>query len=180
MTYRQHSALTLFTFTLAFVVILLGAYTRLTNAGLSCPDWPNCFGYLTAPHTAAQLQDAAQKFPATAVDVKKAWTEMTHRYFAGTEGILILVLAFSLFSARQNKDLKPILTAAALIALLCVQVMLGMLTVTAKLKPVIVLAHLLTGISILSLLWWAYLDLRARHDAFITKSPRSPVLIAGL
>src|ERR1700733_6019355 len=94
--YRRNSKLTLFTFALAFVVILLGAYTRLTNAGLSCPDWPNCFGYLTAPHTTAQLQDAAHKFPATAVDVKKAWTEMPHRYFAGPEGILILVLAFSI------------------------------------------------------------------------------------
>ena len=70
--YQQSSKLALFTFILAFVVILLGAYTRLTDAGLSCPDWPNCYGYLTAPHTPTQLQDAAQTYPAYACQCKKS------------------------------------------------------------------------------------------------------------
>ncbi len=164
--YRHHSKLALFTFGLAFVVILLGAYTRLTNAGLSCPDWPHCYGYLTAPHTAAQIQQATQQYPLTPVNVKKAWTEMTHRYFAGTEGILILLLSFSILLARKAKDFKATFIATSLIFLLCVQVMLGMLTVTEKLKPLIVLSHLLTGLSILSVLWWAYLDLQVRDDSF--------------
>ncbi len=160
--YQQSSKLALFTFILAFVVILLGAYTRLTDAGLSCPDWPNCYGYLTAPHTPTQLQQAAQTYPLIPVNVKKAWTEMTHRYFAGTEGILILTLSFSMFFKRKMKDIKSSIIAIALVGLLCVQVMLGMLTVTEKLKPIIVLSHLLTGISILSVLWWACLDLYFR------------------
>jgi heme a synthase len=168
--YRRSSKLALFAFILAFVVILLGAYTRLTNAGLSCPDWPHCYGFLTAPHTPAQLQGAAQHYPLIPVDVKKAWTEMTHRYFAGTEGILILVLAFSILFARQAKDFKSRFIAIALIALLGTQVALGMLTVTEKLKPVIVLSHLLTGLSILSLLWWAYLDLHVHTDFFMRKT----------
>lgn len=168
--YRQSSNLALLTAILALVVILLGAYTRLTDAGLSCPDWPNCYGYITAPHTASQLEMAAQKYPLTPVNVKKAWTEMTHRYFAGAEGILILILVFSILLNRQKNDLKTSLISVALIALLCIQVMLGMLTVTEKLKPVIVLSHLLTGLSLLSVLWWTYLDLPLREDAFSQKT----------
>lgn len=170
---RQHngSKLALFTFILAFVVILLGAYTRLTDAGLACPDWPNCYGYITAPHTPSQLQNAAQSYPLHQVNVKKAWTEMVHRYFAGFEGILILLLSFvvlfkhyphsSSFKITQRKWI-----GIALIALLCLQVILGMLTVTEKLKPFIVLAHLLTGLSLLSLLWWSYLGLQTQGPSF--------------
>jgi heme a synthase len=167
--YRRNAKLALFTFMLAFVVILLGAYTRLTDAGLSCPDWPRCFGYITAPHTRAQWQDAAQRYPMSPINVKKAWTEMAHRYFAGTEGFFILILAFSLLR-RKASDFKATIIAIALIALLCVQVTLGMLTVTEKLKPLIVLSHLLTGLSLLSVLWWAYLDLHLRDDYFSNKS----------
>lgn len=163
--YRQNSRLALITLVLAFVVIILGAYTRLTDAGLSCPDWPNCFGYITAPHTETQLMTAAAKFPLTPVNVKKAWTEMGHRYAAGGEGILILILSLSILLNRKAKDWKSTFIGLALIALLCIQVMLGMLTVTEKLRPVIVLAHLLVGLSILATLWWAYLDLHL-HDDF--------------
>lgn len=172
---RQSSKLALFTFILAFIVILLGAYTRLTDAGLSCPDWPHCYGYITAPHTASQLLDAAQKYPLTPINVKKAWTEMTHRYFAGTEGIFILILVFSFLFTRKAKSNQSILISIALITLLCLQVALGMLTVTEKLKPVIVLSHLLTGLSILSVLWWAYLDLQ--HDnRFVPKVSNARIL----
>lgn len=170
---KRGSTLGLFTFILAFIVILLGAYTRLTNAGLSCPDWPNCYGYLTAPHTKAQLQQAAQNFPLAPIDVKKAWTEMTHRYFAGTEGILILILSFLILRKRPKNDIKPLIIGSVLIVLLSIQVMLGMLTVTEKLKPIIVLGHLLTGLSILSVLWWFFLISRARYYA-LTVNPRVP------
>lgn len=178
--YRRNSTLALLTCGLAFIVILLGAFTRLTNAGLSCPDWPNCFGQLTAPHTAAQIQDAIQKFPTTGVDVKKAWTEMTHRYFAGTEGILILILSFSILFTRKATDFKAKIIGLSLILLLGVQIMLGMLTVTEKLKPVIVLSHLLTGISILSVLWWAYLDVHLHDDSFSSSSRSSAWVTWGL
>lgn len=160
---RRNSKLALITFLLALTVILLGAYTRLTNAGLSCPDWPNCYGFMTAPHTSAQLLEASKNY-ASPIDVNKAWTEMTHRYFAGTEGVLILILSLSILFTRKANDYKSNLIGVALIGLLCIQIMLGMFTVTAKLKPVIVLAHLLTGLSILSILWWAYLDLHWHGD----------------
>jgi len=100
------------------------------------------------------------------VDVKKAWTEMTHRYFAGTEGLLILALAASIFFSRKARGSKAITIGFILIGLLAVQVLLGMLTVTEMLRPVIVLSHLLTGLSILSVLWWAYLDLHIRDEFF--------------
>lgn len=172
------SKLALFAFGLAFIVILLGAFTRLTDAGLSCPDWPNCYGYITAPHTADQIQDAAQKYPLTPVNVKKAWTEMTHRYVAGTEGILILILSFGVLFAKRTRNTATIIIGSSLIALLGVQVLLGMLTVTKNLKPVIVLSHLLTGISILSMLWLAFLTLRtSKNPASI--STHSSCLLKG-
>jgi cytochrome c oxidase assembly protein subunit 15 len=169
-TYRRHYMLALMTFALAFVVIMLGAFTRLTDAGLSCPDWPNCFGFVTAPHTTAQLQDVLQHFPSATVNIKKAWTEMVHRYFAGTEGILILLLSFSILFNRKTTELKSKLIGAVLIGLLCTQVALGMLTVTEKLRPVIVLSHLLTGLSILCMLWWTYLDVTVTDTSFVQKT----------
>lgn len=174
MKYRRNAKLALFTFILAFIVILLGAYTRLTDAGLSCPDWPHCYGFLTAPHTASQLQDAAQKYPLQPINIKKAWTEMTHRYFAGTEGILILFLSASILLSRKTKNIKSAMIGIALIGLLLTQVLLGMLTVTEKLKPIVVLAHLMTGLSILSVLWWAYLELPLHDDSFVVKSHSPP------
>lgn len=163
--YRRNTKLALFTFLFAFVVITLGAYTRLTNAGLSCPDWPHCFGYLTAPHTLVQIENAVKIYPQVPVDISKAWTEMGHRYAAGAEGILMMTLALSILLSRKAKGTKAIALASALIFLLLVQILLGMFTVTEKLKPVIVLSHLLTGISILSVLWWIYLEVHLRDDA---------------
>lgn len=173
--FRQKSTLTIIAAGLAFAVILLGAYTRLTDAGLSCPDWPQCYGYLTAPHTPEQLEGAAKAYPMVPVEVKKAWTEMVHRYFAGTEGLLILVLAGGLLFTRKAKTKKAIGIGASLIGLLCVQVALGMLTVTANLHPMIVSSHLITGLSLLCLLWWAYLDVHLTEDYFLAKS--SPRII---
>lgn len=168
--YRGNSKLALCTVVLAFIVILLGAYTRLTDAGLSCPDWPHCYGYLTAPHTSSQLQNALQQYPALPVNIKKAWTEMTHRYFAGTEGIFILILAYGFLFSRKAHGIKAKIIGLLLIGLLASQILLGMLTVTEKLKPVIVLGHLLNGLSLLSILWWAYLDLYWRNDTFLQPS----------
>lgn len=170
---HQHTKLILFTFLLAFVVILMGAYTRLTNAGLSCPDWPHCYGFITAPHTDMQLQQAASKYPLTPVDIKKAWTEMAHRYAAGTEGILILLLVGSILFTKKAKETKSIWMGLALTFFLGVQVTLGMLTVTAQLKPVIVLSHLVIGLSILSLLWWMYLDRYLSPESISGRSGKS-------
>ncbi|OGT58321.1 MAG: hypothetical protein A3F43_05115 [Gammaproteobacteria bacterium RIFCSPHIGHO2_12_FULL_42_10] len=162
---------------LAFIVILLGAYTRLTNAGLSCPDWPHCYGYLVAPHTKAQLETAFNRYPATPVNIKKAWTEMTHRYLAGTEGILVLALVISIWGNRKKDSLSRMMSFV-LMTLLCAQVLLGMLTVTEKLHPIIVLLHLLIGLSILSILWRLFLCMLSRP--LIHRKTRSLWLWIGL
>lgn len=171
---RQSSKLALFTFLIAFVVILLGAYTRLTDAGLSCPDWPNCYGYLTAPHTSSQLQNAAHQFPLAPINITKARTEMTHRYIAGMEGILIVILAISILFTRKTNDNHSLIISITLICLVLTQIMLGMLTVTEKLKPIIVLSHLLTGLSILGLLWWIFLLSRYKKHAYIVHPTKMP------
>jgi cytochrome c oxidase assembly protein subunit 15 len=167
---KRGAKLAFITFALAFVVVLLGAYTRLTDSGLSCPDWPHCFGLVTAPYTQAQIQDAAIKYPSLVVNVQKAWTEMRHRYFAGTEGMLIFFLACTLLFSKRYRKPKASFIAIVLLGLLGSQVILGKLTVTEGLKPTIVLSHLLTGLSILSVLWWAYLDLHLSPRLFIHRT----------
>ena len=81
-----------FTTVLAFCVIVFGAYVRLTDAGLGCPDWPGCYGFLTVPETSDELSKAAELFPDQVVESGKAWREMTHRYIASLLGLLILSL----------------------------------------------------------------------------------------
>jgi cytochrome c oxidase assembly protein subunit 15 len=150
------SRLAFLAFSLAFIVILLGAYTRLTNAGLSCPDWPRCYGYLTPPSSSDQLLEATKAYPQVPVDKARAWTEMRHRYLAGFEGLLILALIT--LAWRLRKELPPLAfkLTQALIVIMLGQVLLGMLTVTALLKPVVVLGHLLFGFSVMSILWLVY------------------------
>ncbi len=77
---------------LAFAVVVLGAYTRLKDAGLGCPDWPGCYGYLSVPGAAANVETAEARFPHAPFEAHKAWPEMVHRYFAGTLGLLILAV----------------------------------------------------------------------------------------
>jgi len=136
---------------LAFVVVVVGAYVRLSDAGLGCPDWPLCYG---------------QPLPGDIADgdvLAKAWKEMGHRYLAGTLGLFILVLSLCSWKTRQSPGL-----AAALLALLLFQATLGAWTVTMLLKPAIVTAHLLGGMAILALLAL----LAARQFPFQLKAPR--------
>lgn len=134
------------------LVIILGAYTRLTDAGLGCPDWPGCYGFLKVPHKAEKMELAAARFPERPLEHHKAWNEMIHRYLAGILGILIAVLFFMHW--RQQKKLQPLPTALLLIVIF--QATLGAWTVTMGLLPIVVLAHLLFGFllfSLLSLYW---------------------------
>lgn len=148
--------LTGFSAALALMVILLGAYTRLTGAGLGCPDWPGCYGQLTAPHTNEAIQNANIAYPEAPVDIPKARTEMTHRYFAETLGLLILVIGFLAYRQRA----LPIGLPLGLILLVIVQGLFGMWTVTLKLFPPVVMGHLLGGFATLSILWLMWLGLQ--------------------
>jgi heme a synthase len=157
---RSYSRLVFVAFALAFIVIILGAYTRLTNAGLSCPDWPRCYGYITPPATTDQLQAASKAYPQVPVDSTKAWTEMRHRYLAGMEGLLILSIVITSWVKRRHLQRSVFLLSQSLIAIMIGQVALGMLTVTELLKPVVVLGHLLFGFSVMSILWVMWLMMK--------------------
>ncbi|MBV9695386.1 MAG: COX15/CtaA family protein [Gammaproteobacteria bacterium] len=142
---------------LAFGVVVLGAYVRLSAAGLGCPDWPGCYGHLT-PAGAAHSAAAGRAFPSRPLEVGKAWREMAHRYAAGTLGLTILAIAVLAVAERRRSPLSAA-AAVGLLALVCVQALLGMLTVTWQLKPLIVTLHLLLGLTTLALLWWLVLSL---------------------
>ena len=142
---------------LCFAVVVLGAYVRLTAAGLGCPDWPGCYGHLT-PAGAAQAAGMAQAFPGRPLEPGKAWREMIHRYAATTLGLVILTVTALAVAARRER-LVRVPYALVLFATVIVQGLLGMLTVTWQLKPLIVTLHLLFGMTTLALLWWLLLSL---------------------
>ncbi len=138
---------------LAFFVVVVGAYVRLEDAGLGCPDWPGCYGHLVGvPDQAHEVAKAQQSF-GKQVDIGRAWKEMFHRYLAGTLGLLILAIAVLAWRKRSALRQSPVL-ASAIVALVLLQAMLGMWTVTMLLKPAIVTLHLLGGMTTLGLLAW--------------------------
>ena len=137
---------------LALVVVLLGAYTRLTHAGLGCPDWPGCYGFISVPQSEAQLAHAERHFPDAPVEAAKGWSEMVHRYFAGTLGLLIMVLAARAWRQRRLAD-QPFKLPMFILLVVVAQAAFGMWTVTLKLWPQVVTGHLLGGFATLSLLF---------------------------
>ncbi|WP_029147107.1 heme A synthase [Methylophilus sp. 5] len=137
----------------AFCVVVLGSYVRLSDAGLGCPDWPGCYGALTVPQSESAIQSAQQAYPDKPVVHAKAWKEMAHRYLAGSLGLLVVALA--VLAYRQRQVIKtPWQLSAGLVVLIVMQALLGMWTVTLLLKPVIVTLHLLGGMTTLALLCW--------------------------
>jgi len=145
------------TIAVTFFVIVLGAYTRLSHAGLGCPDWPGCYGELIVPADKARIAEIAEFYPERPFEPDKAWKEMIHRYAAGTLGMLILGL-FLIAVARRHELKQPLWIPAGLLGLVVFQAILGMWTVTWLLKPVVVTAHLLGGMTLLLLLVWLLLS----------------------
>ena len=154
---RNIRRLVLVSILLAIIVVSLGAYTRLTHAGLGCPDWPGCYGLLDVPESAEQISTAEQAFPNRTVEPEKAWNEMIHRYFAGTLGLLILAIAF--LSIKNRNQGTPVFLPLLILCVVTFQAALGMWTVTMMLMPIIVMAHLLGGFVTLCLLFLLYLRL---------------------
>lgn len=141
---------------LALVVVVLGAYVRLSDAGLGCPDWPGCYGILVGvPDSVEDIQEANSEYDRP-VEVHKAWKEVIHRYFAGTLGILIFIISIILLR-RDKQGQTHKLYALVLASLLIFQALLGMWTVTLQLKPLIVMGHLLGGFTLFNMLGWQWL-----------------------
>jgi cytochrome c oxidase assembly protein subunit 15 len=139
---------------LAAGVVVLGAWVRLTDAGLGCPDWPGCYGHI--------YPNAGHVDPQTGLQFGKALHEMIHRYFATTLGIIIASLLVWALRFRQDPD-QPLGAVALLFVVVCLQGALGAFTVTLLLKPLIVTAHLLGGLTTLGLLWWLSLHPERRQ-----------------
>jgi len=168
------------------LVIGLGAYTRLMHAGLGCPDWPGCYGFLVVPSTSSERFDAQVRFPEAPIEIKKGWIEMIHRYCAGVLLLVVAGLTFYLSSMRllrrvrkkpikltcelhgQSSDIPryvklPFKLPICIFLFVCVQALFGMLTVTLKLWPQIVTMHLLGGFCTLCLLVLLALRLAVSH-----------------
>ncbi len=147
---------------LALAVVVLGAFVRLSGAGLGCPDWPGCYGHLDVPQTQSEVERANQRFSERPVEETKAWKEMIHRYAAGTLGLL--VAALPLRAWRRRRQGVALAGPSLLLALVIVQALLGMWTVTLLLKPLVVLAHLAGGLTLMAgLAWLALSHLGPRH-----------------
>lgn len=142
---------------LAIIVVMMGAYTRLTDAGLGCPDWPGCYGFITVPQSDEHVAAAEQAFPERPVEPHKAWNEMIHRYLASTLGLMIMII---FVMSILNKDHhRPFKLPLFLLLLVMFQGALGAWTVTMNLMPIVVMAHLLGGFTTLSLLYLLVLRL---------------------
>jgi cytochrome c oxidase assembly protein subunit 15 len=140
-------------------VIVLGSWTRLADAGLGCPDWPGCYGSLVVPQTVEEIAAAQVLFPDSPVESYKGWMEMIHRYFASILGLVILVLAVASWSQRKHLYYPFVLTQG-LLAMVVLQGAFGAWTVTWKLWPQVVTAHLLGGFITASLLMVLLIKLR--------------------
>lgn len=152
---RRLQALTLLTLFLTFDLVLFGAFTRLTDSGLGCPDWPGCYGSATPVGAHADIAAAQSAMPTGPVTHGKAWVEMVHRYLATSVGVLILVLALASWWWHRNKPGERAISpwwATFTLLWVCLQGAFGALTVTMKLFPAIVTLHLLGGLVLLALL----------------------------
>ena len=140
----------------ALLVVSVGAYTRLADAGLGCPDWPGCYGFLTVPDEATEISTAESRYPEAPVEFAKAWWEMGHRYIAGALLLLVASILFMAYRAREEED-TPLKLAAVLMFVILWQAAFGAWTVTLKLWPQVVTGHLIGGFTTLSLMWLLFL-----------------------
>lgn len=153
MHYQNFKRLAFFAALLALCVVVLGAYVRLSDAGLGCPDWPGCYGTLTVPQSEQAIQKAQEVFPQSTIETGKAWKEMAHRYLAGTLGLVVLAIFGLGWRHKRIIRVSPLLPTLLLLVI-TFQAALGMWTVTMLLKPAIVSAHLIGGMTTLALLVW--------------------------
>jgi cytochrome c oxidase assembly protein subunit 15 len=141
------------TWFLTLDLIMFGAFVRLTDSGLGCPDWPGCYGNVTPIGATNHIEQALQTMPYGAVSFSKAWIEMIHRYAGSILGLLIICIVFMAWRYRRQLGNSPRLATVAFVAV-CVQGAFGAWTVTHRLMPIIVTTHLLGGMTLLALMTW--------------------------
>jgi heme a synthase len=176
-----NKALLTFTLFLTFDLIVFGAFTRLTDSGLGCPDWPGCYGSASPLGAQAPIAQAQAIMPTGPVTVSKAWIEMIHRYLATGVGVLITAMVVSRWVAfrRQQGPGMAVVWAAVTWVWVCLQGAFGALTVTMKLYPAIVTAHLLGGLVLLMLLVAQTHGVKFSHGLRFPSSPEPLTQAAG-
>jgi heme a synthase len=176
---RRLQALTLLTLFLTFDLVMFGAFTRLTDSGLGCPDWPGCYGQASPIGASTQIGAAQAQMPTGPVTHTKAWIEMIHRYLATGVGVLIItLLVVTWYERKRGAAVSPWWPAITL-AWICLQGAFGAFTVTLKLLPAVVTLHLIGGIVLLALL----VRQAAAYEhaqAGVLRATLSPALRAGL
>jgi cytochrome c oxidase assembly protein subunit 15 len=151
---------------MTFDLIVFGAFTRLTDSGLGCPDWPGCYGSSNPWHAMGEIQLAEANMPTGPVTVIKAWIEMIHRYLAMTVGALILIQVGAAWTKVRSLGKAPLVGSLGLLILVCIQGAFGAWTVTLKLQPIIVTIHLMLALVLL-----ACLTAYAQHSWQAQSSP---------
>lgn len=178
-SYPWSRRLMAFATVLTLVVILLGAWTRLADAGLGCPDWPGCYGHFTVPTSPEALARASELFPDQQFVAEKAWPEMIHRHFAKAIGFVILLFAFLAWRSGGRNG-HPYKQAFFMLAFVIFQGLLGMWTVTLKLHPLVVMAHLLGGFTTFSLCYLAWRRLGGQNPLHAVPHALKTLAAAGL
>ena len=159
--------LTLFSGLFAFIVVALGAWTRLADAGLGCPDWPGCYGFATIPLSNEDIALANERFPESPYQLVKAIPEVVHRFFATSLGLFIIGICYLLTKHNiGNRTIKVL--SFFLLGWVCFQGLLGYLTVSLELLPQVVIAHLMAGFLTTIILWVLYFRIKD------VKEPRIP------
>jgi cytochrome c oxidase assembly protein subunit 15 len=167
---------------MTFDLIVFGAFTRLTDSGLGCPDWPGCYGASNPFHALGEIAQAEAAMPSGPVTVIKAWIEMIHRYLAMTVGALILVQVGVAFGKLKALGKFPLFCSLGLLLLVCIQGAFGAWTVTLKLQPIIVTIHLMLALFLLACLTvyaqQAWEQSTSVHTLRIRPLPAQLILIA--
>jgi len=176
---QRYRKLVFLTWFLTLDLIMFGAFVRLTDSGLGCPDWPGCYGQLSPVGAATHIRDAFEAMPYGPVSFSKAWIEMIHRYVGALLGMLIIGISWIAWRHRKVLGHSPALAVATLVAV-CLQGAFGAWTVTMKLMPLIVTTHLLGGMILLAMMTW--LAAREKRHAPITRNELRwrPWAVAGL
>tara|TARA_A100001015_G_scaffold4731_1_gene6011 strand:- start:3509 stop:4483 length:975 start_codon:yes stop_codon:yes gene_type:complete len=169
--------LSLFGICLAFVVIALGAWTRLVDAGLGCPDWPGCYGFVVFPTNEAEIALAEARYPTFPYDINKAIPEVVHRYFAAALGFLAIIMVYYSFKQNENKNIRY--WTIGLLIFICCQGLFGYLTVSLLLLPIIVTAHLFGGFTTLTLFFLIFL-MSGKFDILEKMAIQKLKTIAGI
>jgi cytochrome c oxidase assembly protein subunit 15 len=149
----RYRRLVFFTWFLTLDLIMFGAFVRLTDSGLGCPDWPGCYGHLTPLGADDHIRQALQAMPYGPVSAFQAWVEMIHRYAGATLGLLIMAILACAWRWRRTLQHGPAL-ATTLFLMVCLQGAFGAWTVTHRLMPLVVSTHLVLGMGLLALMTW--------------------------